>query len=246
MIQRNLWSSPQPSLQTGCSSWGQYCVANRDTQPSIPNWLRAPCHSGSLRGCFFSGMRNRIGWQVIIWRYTLGRWKGPHLWSIWTGDWYVTFSSTYKLANCLIKVMVIKRNVCPGGHGNLFSSTQACGLDIGPHNVKPCSNTIWWRFASIVLNCRTQWGGQRVWNPSAERLGNSEKPFIWLLNHIFLKFCSPHFLFPRFIITYVLANVVSNSVHRHMQPLSRKYYCLSFFWMKLSAFIKWKSYSTWT
>ena len=46
----------------------------------------------------FLRMHNRIGWQVIIWWYTLGQWKGPHLWSIWIRDQYVTFSLIYKLA----------------------------------------------------------------------------------------------------------------------------------------------------
>ena len=177
-------------------------------------------------------MHNRIGWQVIIWWYTLGQWKGPHLWSLWTRDQYVTFSLTYKLASCLIKVMVIKWNVCPGVHGNLFSSTQACGLDIGPHIVKPGLNTTWWRFANIVLNYRIWQGGQRVWSPLAEHPGNSKKPFIWLLSHIFLKFCSWYcliFHFHNLSITYVLANVIFNFVNHHMQPLSHKYYCLSFF-----------------
>ena len=86
--------------------------------------------------------------------------------------------------------MVIKWNTCPGGHINLFFSTQACGLDIGPHIAKPGSNIAWWRFVNTVLNCGIQRGGQRLWSLSAEHLGNSEKPFIWLLSHIFLRCCS--------------------------------------------------------
>ena len=145
---------------------------------------------------------------------------------------YVTFSWTYNLANCLIKVMVIRWNVCPGGHSNPFSSIQAHRLDIGPHTVKPGSNTTWGRLMNIALNCGIQWGGQRVWSPSAEHLGNSEKLFIWLLSHIFLKFCSWYcliFHFCNLSITYILANVVFNFVHCHMQLLSCKYLCLLFF-----------------
>ena len=226
MIWRNPWSSSQLSSQMGCSPWGWYYVANHNTVPSIPKWIRAPCHLGPLRGCLFSGTHNRIGKLAIIWQYTLGQWKGPHLWSIWTRDWCVTFSSTYKLANCLIKVVVIKWNVCPVGNSNPFSSTQACGLDIGPHIVKPGSNTTWQIFTIIALNCGIWWGGQRVWSPLAEYLGNSEKPFIWLLSHIFLKSCSWYCLIFHFCdlsITYVLANVVFDFVHCHMQPLSHKY-----------------------
>ena len=128
--------------------------------------------------------------------------------------------------------MVIKWNVCPDGHSNLFSSTQVCWLKIGLHIVKPGSNTALWRFMNIALNCRIQQVGQRVWSPLAEHLGNSEKPFIWLLSHIFLKFCSWYcliFHFHDLSITYILANVVFNFVHCHMQPLSCKYYCLLFF-----------------
>ena len=61
---------------------------------------------------------------------------------------------SFQLINLLtvFKAMVIKWNACCGGHANPFFSTQACGLGIGPHIVKPGSNITWWRFVNTVLN----------------------------------------------------------------------------------------------
>ena len=232
MIQRDPWSIPQSSLQMGHSPWEWYCVVNCNTQSSISNWLGTPCHSGSLRRCFFLGMCNGIGQQAIVWWYTPRWWKGSHLWSLWIRDWYVASFVTYKLSDWPFKVMVIKWNACPGGPGNLSSFTQACGLGIGPLIVRLGSNIIWLRFMNIVPNWGIQWGGERLWNLLAEHLGNSKKPSIWLLSHTSLKICS-----------CFLVNIIITSLFCHWNKACWPCHCSipsQKFGLSSSTFIKWK------
>ena len=48
----------------------------------------------------------------------------------------------FELPNHPFKVTVIKWNACHGGHGNLSSFTQACGLGIGPLIARLGSNIV--------------------------------------------------------------------------------------------------------
>ena len=66
-----------------------------------------------------------------------------------------------------------------------FSKTQGNGIQSLLGDVPYI-----WYTCSQLLEVHGHINGTRLWSPSAECLGNSEKPFIWLPSHIFLRLCS--------------------------------------------------------